>query len=347
MAVRVVAAKRSQVKAIKSVLKVVGGFLALLVLGPLLVGLAMKGLSADIPPPGRLVDVGGHRLHIHCSGESRGAPPVLIEAGLGVSSPYYHWLQVDLARTTRVCTYDRAGLGWSEESGRPRELGDVVEQLHTLLDESGFDRPFVFAGHSIGALIGREYVARYPDEVAGLAFLDGSHPDQTRALGLESFDAQAEAEKGLMLYRFMVKSGLSRLYDPMLAPLKQAFPAEVLAQLRYTTGESYFRALGAEYDGLEPHTNRPRPEDDFGDRPTVAIEAGTWETAALPDAIDAATIATGWPKLQARTAALSTRGRHAVVADATHMSLIHDRTYAGEAAELIRQVVREAASPAD
>lgn len=88
----------------KRAFKIVGGLLALAILGPLLVGLVMKGLAGEVPPPGRLVDVGGHKLHIHCLGSREDLPPVLIEAGLGMSSSYYHWLQVNLARSTKVCT---------------------------------------------------------------------------------------------------------------------------------------------------------------------------------------------------------------------------------------------------
>ncbi len=330
----------------KLALKIVGGVLALVILGPLLAGLVLKGLAAAIPPPGKLVDVGGHRLHIYCLGVRGDAPPVLIEAGLGMSSSYYHWLQTNLARSTKVCTYDRAGLGWSDPSNRPREPGDVVGQLHTLLDATGFERPFVFAGHSIGAILLREYVARYPEDVAGLAFLDGSHPDQTRALGLENVDQKAATEQAMKMYRLMVRLGLSRLYDPMLTPVKSEFPQRIFSELQYTADRSYFDAVLAEYDGLVPHTNRPRPVDDFGDRPTVVIQAGeTWDPAMLPEGVDAAKVAAEWPKLQQATAALSTRGRYAVVRNATHMSLIHNQTYANQAADLIRGVLEAARSP--
>jgi pimeloyl-ACP methyl ester carboxylesterase len=326
----------------KTALKVVGVLLGLVILVPLLAGLVMKGLAADEPPPGQLVDVGGHKLHIYCTGTDRGLPPVLIEAGLGLNSAYYHWIQTKLARSTKVCSYDRAGLGWSEESNRPRELGDVVEQLHILLDATDFERPFVFAGHSIGAIILREYVARHPDEVAGLAFLDGSHPDQTRALGLESLYHREDTESGLKMYRLMVRLGLSHLYDPSLTPMKSAYPESIFSQLQYTADGSYFDAVLAEYDGLVPYTNRARPEDTFGDRPTVVIQSGkTWDQDMLPDTVDAARLSTGWPILQKETAALSTRGRYVAVENATHMSLVYDEGHANEAAELIGEVLQE------
>ena len=330
---------------LKVALKVLGVLVGLAILVPLLTGLVIKGLAPDVPPPGQLLDVGGHRLHIHCVGTPGDAPPVLIEAGLGLSSSYFHWIQTNLARSTKVCTYDRAGLGWSDESNRPREVGDVVEQLHALLDAAGVERPLVLAGHSIGAIILREYVARHPGEVAGLAFLDGSHPDQTRALGLENLYKREQAASGLKLYRLMVRLGLSRLYDPSLTPIDSAYPEPVFAQIRHTTDGTYFDAVLAEYDGLVPGTNRPRPEDNFGDRPTVVIQAGqTWDQASLPDTVDAAKIAAGWPVLQKETAALSTRGRHVIVENATHMSIVHDEVHANEAAEFIREVLREATS---
>lgn len=329
----------------KTALKIVGGLLGLVILVPLLTGLIMKGIGPAVPPPGKLVDVGGHKLHIYCEGSLHGSPPVLIEAGLGVSSSYYHWIQANLARSTKVCTYDRAGLGWSDGDKRPRELGDVVEQLHTLLEKTGFERPYVLAGHSIGAIILREYVARYPSEVAGLAFLDGSHPNQTQALGLEKIDMKTEVEKGLKMYRLMVDLGLNRLYDPALAEVKSEFPTPILAQLRYTTDDSYFDAVSAEYEGLVPHTNLPRPNDNFGDRPTVVIQAGaTWDPASLPPTVDVARVEAGWPKLQQETAALSTRGKYAVVKNASHMSLVHDEAYANQAADLIREVLEACAA---
>jgi len=326
---------------VKSALKVLGGLLALVILGPLLTGLIMKGLAPAVAPPGKLVDVGGHKLHIHCSGSLRGAPPVLIEAGLGLSSSYYHWIQVNLARSTKVCSYDRAGFGWSEPSKRSRELGEVVEELHALLDKAGFERPFVFAGHSIGAIIVREYAARYPGELAGLAFLDGSHPDQTRRLGLENLIKKEELEQGVELYRLMVRTGLSRLYDPSLTLMKSEYPESVFAALQYTSDGSYFDAVLAEYDGLVPLTDRARPRDDFGDKPTIVIQAGkTWDASELPESVDPANIAAGWPELQKETAALSTRGRYVVVDHATHMSLIYHEAYANQAADFIRELLQ-------
>ncbi len=322
-------------------LKATGLGVLILVLGVLLVGWLMKALAPDVPPPGQLVDVGGFRLHIHCSGQLRGAAPVLIEAGLGVSAAYYHWIQEGLEPSTKVCSYDRAGLGFSEESHRSREPAEIVRQLHVLLEKAGFERPFVFAGHSIAGILIREYVSQYPDEVAGVAFLDGSNPDQTRALGLEKIDVKAQAERGLKVYRMLVNSGLSRLYDPALAPVRPFFPETVIDELQYTARDRQFDAVLAEFDGMGPYTNRPRPADDFGDRPTVAIQAGEkWDPSVIPPGVDVEKVSAGWSSLQRQNAALSTRGRYVVVKDSNHMSLVYDQKYAAQAVGLIREVLK-------
>ena len=112
------------------------GGAVVLVLGVILAGAIYESVSeaADIrayPPPGQMVDVGGYRLHINCTGE--GSPTVVIESGWGDSSASWGWVQPELAKTTRICTYDRAGMGWSEASPQPRTAREYAKELHTLL----------------------------------------------------------------------------------------------------------------------------------------------------------------------------------------------------------------------
>lgn len=122
------------------------------------------------PPPGRLIDVGGYRLHINCTGT--GSPTVVIEAGWGDSSSAWGWVQPEVAKTMRVCTYDRAGTGWSEVSSQPRTAREFAKELHTLLEKSGEQSPYVLVGHSLGAYTVRVYAHDFPDEVAGVVFID-------------------------------------------------------------------------------------------------------------------------------------------------------------------------------
>ena len=123
------------------------------------------------PAPGRMIDVGGHRLHINCIGT--GTPTVVIDAGWGDSSvAWSSWVQPAAARTTRVCTYDRAGMGYSEPGPLPRTAERFAQELHTLLTRAGEPGPYVLVGHSLGGALVRVYAHDYPAEVAGVVLID-------------------------------------------------------------------------------------------------------------------------------------------------------------------------------
>jgi len=145
--------------------------------------------KAPYPPPGRLVDVGGYRVHIDCAGE--GSPAVVV-VGAGFS---FDWglVQPEVAKFTRVCTYDPSGTAWSDPGPAPTCPNRVAE-IHALLKNAGIDGPYVLVGLSIGALAARFYASQYPNEVGGMvvvdhAFLDpvdDSPPVPARTPGLDS-----------------------------------------------------------------------------------------------------------------------------------------------------------------
>lgn len=136
-------------------------------------------LVTRFPPPGTLGDVGGHRLHINAAGDSTlSSPTVIMEAGRGEASLTWAAVQPEVAKFARVCSYDRAGLGWSEQSKNPRTISQIVEDLHSLLRVSGEKPPFVLVGHSIGGLYVRLYAQKYPEDVVGLVLVDPTHEDQ-------------------------------------------------------------------------------------------------------------------------------------------------------------------------
>lgn len=132
---------------------------------------------ASTPPPGQLVDVGGHRLHLWCTGA--GAPPVILEAGLGGSSADWGFVQPDTARFTRVCSYDRAGMGYSDPGPSPRTARRIAEELAKLIDRSGLDGPVVLVAASSGGFDVRVFASDHTDRVAGLILIDASREDQT------------------------------------------------------------------------------------------------------------------------------------------------------------------------
>lgn len=127
-------------------------------------------------PPGKLIDVGGYRLHLYCTGE--GGPTVVLEFGLDGSYLDWYKVQPQLAQFTRVCSYDRAGYGWSDTSPRPRIPTVMSEELHTLLVNAGEKPPYILVGHSLGSFDVLMYAHSYPQEVAGVVLVDGAHPDE-------------------------------------------------------------------------------------------------------------------------------------------------------------------------
>jgi pimeloyl-ACP methyl ester carboxylesterase len=138
--------------------------------------LATRKDLALTPPPGHLVDIGGYRLHLWCTGN--GAPAVILDTGLGGSSADWGFVQPDIAQFTRVCSYDRAGMGYSDSGPSPRTARRIASELADLLARSGIAGPVVLVGASIGGFNVRVFASDHPDRAAGLVLVDASHEDQ-------------------------------------------------------------------------------------------------------------------------------------------------------------------------
>jgi pimeloyl-ACP methyl ester carboxylesterase len=145
-------------------------FAFLLLAGTTFQGIATAVERRQFPRPGGMVDAGGHQLHIYCIGE--GAPTVVLEApALGMSAAWGS-VQPQIARVTRVCSYDRTGLGWSEDGDGPYDPGNAAEELHTVLARASEPPPFVVAGHGLGAAFATLFASRYGDETPALILID-------------------------------------------------------------------------------------------------------------------------------------------------------------------------------
>jgi len=132
-----------------------------------------KGLSEGYPPPGRLIDVGGRKLHLYCSG--KGTPTVILMAGGDAFSIDWALVQPKVAETTRVCSYDRAGLGWSDPGPADETVEQTIGDLHALLRAAGEKGPYLLVGASIGGIYIQAYQRAYPEDVAGLVFTNSSN----------------------------------------------------------------------------------------------------------------------------------------------------------------------------
>ena len=149
------------------------------------------------PAPGQLVDIGTHRLHLHCAGE--GSPTVVFDAALGASSLSWSLVHPAVARMTRACTYDRAGFGWSDAGPLPRTASRIADELHQLLSQGAVPGPFVLVGHSYGGLVMRMFASRHPEEVAGLVLIEPAIPEEWAT---PTSEQQALIRRGVRLCRY-------------------------------------------------------------------------------------------------------------------------------------------------
>jgi pimeloyl-ACP methyl ester carboxylesterase len=138
-----------------------------------LVGSAIAEIAT---PPGQVVDIGTTKLHIHCTGS--GSPAVVLESGFPGSSLDWVVVQPGVARFARVCSYDRAGFGWSEEGKVPRSSQQITEDLAALLSKADVKAPYALVGHSLGGLYIRAFARKFPERVAGMVLVDSTHEDQ-------------------------------------------------------------------------------------------------------------------------------------------------------------------------
>lgn len=155
----------------------------------------------QFPHPGGLIDIGDRQLHLYCLGE--GAPTVVLEAPAAGMSAAWGWIQPKIARRTRVCSYDRAGLGWSEAGSQTYQPAAVAEQLHTLLERARESGPYLIVGQGLGAAFATLYAARFADEVAGLVLIDSPAPAGDRT-------AASRVSRLLTLSPWLARAGVLR-----------------------------------------------------------------------------------------------------------------------------------------
>jgi pimeloyl-ACP methyl ester carboxylesterase len=305
----------------KALLWLVVALLILAVVGAIYQAVATERAERTYPPPGEMVDVGSHELHIDCMG--KGGPTVILESALGNSSPHWVWVQREVAKTTRVCAYDRAGMGWSERGPEPRDAERVAGELHALLEDAGIEGPYVVAGHSYGGLYTRVFAARYPGETAGVVLVDSSHPEQFTRLpdGQENY---AEARRLFAIAPLVARIGVVRLFE--LLPAPPGLPPQQRAQVEALNPS--MRQVGTtadEFRATPETTAQARAADVPGDKSLAVVSAGKQSPA--------------WLELQDELATLSSESTHRVVEGASHTSLLDDRNDATATSAAILDVV--------
>jgi len=286
--------------------------------------IALAGTREEFPAPGRLIDVNGHLMHIHCMGS--GSPTIVIDAGNGSFSVEWVPIQETLSQTTRVCTYDRSGYGWSEPGPEPRDGSQVISELHALLQSAGETGPYLLVGHSLGGVHVRLFAGHYPEETAGLVLVDTAYP---LAITPE-FERQMQTSLGFyQAMKLLTGSGVMRILGPLggedsmpetarklPADLQQPYLNLLLDPVQYTTAISEMVNLPQTFSETSSLLTGDQP---FGNLPLVVLTAGQTSAAgSTPFNMQPVPVDDHQIELQGELAGQSSRGEQRVIADSGH-----------------------------
>ncbi len=282
------------------------------------------------PQQGRSVSLGpafdNLTLSIDCRGQ--GSPTVILDSGLGVPAVGWNPVQTEVAKFTRVCSYDRAGYGWSGATSASRTSIQIVKELHALLEAANEKGPYILVGHSFGGFNVRVYNGQYPNDVAGIVLVDASHEDQNDRMppAIQAFMKKSieQLKRQQMLAPLLIRFGVARFAQRNQGEspgVSKEFGQEMLyLQLQ----PKFIDASASEMGSFAESANEVRAAGNLGDKPLVVLTAGK---SADPSQLPA-----GFPKkefddlhevwvndLQVREAGLSTRGKRVMVLDSDHM----------------------------
>jgi pimeloyl-ACP methyl ester carboxylesterase len=280
------------------------------------------------PPPGKMIDVGGYKMHIYCMG--KGSPTIILDsANMGTVSNWA-WIQPEIAKVTHVCAYDRADLGWSDLSPRPNDTRQNADALHTLLDKAGVVGPYVLVGHSFGGLYVRMYADAYPSEVVGMVLIEGTLPDGLRQLGKPDVMPNAPDANMINATPSISRLGILRLVGfPSTDPdLPEPQRSELQAYLAST---KWAELIKRQYQLFPTLLAQVRPlynAGSLGDIP-LAVVLGSQGDGGIEE----------WRDLFSWQAALSTNHTMFLVEGANHISLVDRREHALQTSAAILHVI--------
>ncbi|ELX09538.1 alpha/beta hydrolase fold protein [Janthinobacterium sp. HH01] len=295
--------------------------------------LAASAASSDagraFAKPQQLIDVGGRKMNLHCSGA--GATTVLFDSPSGDAGWAWFKVQPQVAQHTRACVFDRAGFGFSDAANRPNTSENVVEDLHKLLAGAGIKPPYILVGNSLGGANVQVYAYRYPDEVKGLVLVEAQHEDETARLDkvtdgkIKQIYSMVEQQNQYCLAAASKGKGIAArseqqkncIGDPATF-FGQSLGTAVLANERKPL---YWRTMVAERNAFKDSDDQLRAlRRPFGDLPLVVLTRGISPYAvpnqpqsALNKAMEDENVA-----IQKQMAALSTHGTQRIVAGAGH-----------------------------
>ncbi len=259
------------------------------------------------PMPGKLIDVGGAKMHLNCTGD--GSPTVILESGLGDSYVSWRKVQPQIAKFARVCSYDRAGLGFSDPTSDPRTCRDIATELHRLLQAARVAPPYILVGHSMGGYTVRLFATLYRNEVAGMVLVDSSHPDQENRFPPELKNMEATELRESEFLTFTMPFGL-----PRLVSLCDDDPVTRASECNFHSA----REAVAELKSFSESATQAAATGSFGDLPLAVLSHDPDKLFASLPAEVARPTNDAWEKMQEELAHLSTRGTQQIAKNSSH-----------------------------
>jgi pimeloyl-ACP methyl ester carboxylesterase len=280
------------------------------------------------PAPGLLIHVDGRQIHLQVRGADSDGPTVVLEAGMGSFSPNWYWVQEELAPVVRSVSYDRAGLGWSRRSPRPRDAQTIAMELRDALREAAIEPPYVLAGHSFGGLPVRAFADLYPELTAGLVLVDASHPDQWVRWPTPRADQILEVSQ--RIFGWLGWLGVLRALN-LSRGISAGLPARQAAELRAGAALPGFAATEAAQMRSWSASREQLNAAPLGTLPLAVL--------AVTEQPRGGELLTA---LQRELAELTKDATFKVVQGASHESLISNREHARIVAKTIEAVVQTA-----
>lgn len=260
------------------------------------------------PPQGAFESVDGRRMHIDCMGN--GTPTIVLDSGYGNDATAWETVQPELSKTTRVCSFDRAGSGWSEPQPGPRDADHIVGQLHQLLLQAKVSGPVVLMGHSIAGLYVRDYATHYPNDIAGIVFVDSSAPAQFQSA---AFKAGIGKGPQWPLYRVAAILGIPRLLWMCSLPVP-GLSAQAGDNQAEDLFHGHIQPLADEMGSFGKSAEETDHSGPYGSLPILIFSEDTTIISAHGDS----TNAMEWNQLQEDLKKLSTRSRRIIARNSGH-----------------------------
>ena len=294
--------------------------------------------------PGKFIDVDGHLMHIHCQGQ--GSPTVIVQQGLNIPSAAWEDIDIKFSHLTKVCAYDRAGLGYSEPVDHPMRATEVAEQLNKLLHNAKIEDDIVLVGWSAGGLFIRKYYQLYPDKVKGMLFVDSAH--EQGLIRAPQWPTNAWKSYQNQIEKYAAPFGLVRLRNEIKVILGSGKKLNDRFSAVYHQSHSIGVGLDAE-EALKLDTQSPHPPPPIGDLPLIVLTASKPEKISknIPPKVSIKIhkyfqeSRRAWNQLHSELAALSTRGKHIITSKSGHWMHTDQPELLIDSVKELVQIVRE------